>query len=343
MNIFAFYKHLNKVLKRYKQQTGIEGHLMAYYRDKFYMLKDTAKEWDVPFLWLLCDFLLTMLIHGESSEYYVMSEIYKCSFAEKCRRLTVFRGFTLDYKYNIKATEEEKQRLFDKKLFNIYYKDYIGREWRYAPDETPESLRTFIQQQKNVFCKPYNLSWGAGIFVLSAYDVTDETIQKLIDQHYIVEEIIDQHPAMKAIHPESVNTVRIFSIIDRLGVPHITMPYLRAGIGESATDNICTGGIFYIIDPDTGIVSMAGRNELEQKRYVIHPGSDVVMPGFRVPYYKELCEMLKKAALVTPSLRYVGWDVAIAPNGPVLIEGNIEFAQVAQGIDGLYREAKQYL
>lgn len=343
MNIIAFSKHLKKVLKRYMQQAGISGNKKTYFRDKFVMLKYAAREWDVPFWWLLIDCFFTLVIHGETSEYYLASEMYMYNFMEKRRRLTVFRAFVLDYKYNIKATEEEKQRLFDKKLFNICYKDYIGREWRYAPDETPESLRAFIEQRQNVFCKPYNLSWGAGIFVLNADDATDEKISELIEQQYLIEEIIDQHPDMKAIHPESVNTIRIFSIIDRCGVPHIALPYLRAGIGKSVTDNICAGGIFYVVDPNTGIVNMTGRTLREQKRHIIHPDSDVIMPGFKVPYYEKICEMIKRAALVTPSLRYVGWDVAITPNGPVLIEGNIEYAQTYQGKDGLYREAKKYL
>jgi hypothetical protein len=32
--------------------------------------------------------------------------------------------------------------------------------------------------------------------------------------------------------------------------------------------------------------------------------------------------MVEEAALVLPKVRYVGWDAAITPNGPCLIEGN---------------------
>ena len=32
--------------------------------------------------------------------------------------------------------------------------------------------------------------------------------------------------------------------------------------------------------------------------------------------------MVKEAALKIPELRYIGWDIAITDNGPVLIEGN---------------------
>ena len=32
--------------------------------------------------------------------------------------------------------------------------------------------------------------------------------------------------------------------------------------------------------------------------------------------------MALKAALEVPEVRYVGWDIAITPNGPVIMEGN---------------------
>ena len=32
--------------------------------------------------------------------------------------------------------------------------------------------------------------------------------------------------------------------------------------------------------------------------------------------------MVKKAAMVIPEFRYVGWDVCLTPNGPAIVEGN---------------------
>ena len=37
---------------------------------------------------------------------------------------------------------------------------------------------------------------------------------------------------------------------------------------------------------------------------------------------KEAVEMCFKASKVEPRIRYVGWDVAITPTGPVMVEGN---------------------
>ena len=32
--------------------------------------------------------------------------------------------------------------------------------------------------------------------------------------------------------------------------------------------------------------------------------------------------MVKKASKIIPEVKYIGWDVAITPDGPVIIEGN---------------------
>ena len=44
--------------------------------------------------------------------------------------------------------------------------------------------------------------------------------------------------------------------------------------------------------------------------------------GFQVPCWEEIKALVKEAALVTPQLRYMVWDVALTPDGPVIIEGN---------------------
>ena len=42
----------------------------------------------------------------------------------------------------------------------------------------------------------------------------------------------------------------------------------------------------------------------------------------QLPFWNEVVEMLKRAMEEIPKVAYIGWDVAITPNGPVIIEGN---------------------
>ncbi len=63
----------------------------------------------------------------------------------------------------------------------------------------------------------------------------------------------------------------------------------------------------------------AGRNG---KVFYTHPDTGESIVRFHIPYYKEAVDFVKNLALVRPDVGYVGWDIAITPDGPTLIEGN---------------------
>ena len=56
--------------------------------------------------------------------------------------------------------------------------------------------------------------------------------------------------------------------------------------------------------------------------YEEHPIAKIKFDTVKVPFVKEAYEMALEAALVVPEVRYVGWDIAITDNGPVIMEGN---------------------
>ena len=56
--------------------------------------------------------------------------------------------------------------------------------------------------------------------------------------------------------------------------------------------------------------------------YEEHPMAKIKFDTVKVPFVKEAYEMALKAALVVPEMRYIGWDIAITPKGPVIMEGN---------------------
>jgi glutathione synthase/RimK-type ligase-like ATP-grasp enzyme len=58
----------------------------------------------------------------------------------------------------------------------------------------------------------------------------------------------------------------------------------------------------------------------------------------KIPFMEELYELVKEAADRCPETPYIGWDVAISQNGPVLIEGNgcSGCFNTAQAINNIY-------
>ncbi len=109
---------------------------------------------------------------------------------------------------------------------------------------------------------------------------------------------------------------------DRVGnTVHVAYITLKFGRGDSFCDNSGQKGVMVRVDPQTGkIVSHA--TDDYYNIFEGHPDTGVVFKGYQVPMVQEAVAMAKEAAMVVPEIAHVGWDVAVTPDGPALIEGN---------------------
>ena len=221
---------------------------------------------------------------------------------------------------------------------------------------TPQALRAFLEEIRpaSLVIKPLGGIMGHGILILSElrYEggsisaVTntgrklqfDEIAAKLDSPPnvvyqmtnyrldlpgYILQDKVTQHPFLNNIAPHTTNTMRIVTFVDRSDKVHIQFAILRAGRRGNTADNWEQGGVSIGIDLATGVL---GRGVLKPKYgghwLESHPDSGVVFRGMQVPYWSEVIDLCTRAAIGSPGLRTVGWDVALTPEGPVLIEGN---------------------
>jgi hypothetical protein len=140
---------------------------------------------------------------------------------------------------------------------------------------------------------------------------------------YILQARLQQHPFLNEIAPYTTNTVRIVTLLDADDTVRMHFSILRVGRRGSAADNWDRGGISIAIDPASGSL---GKGVLKPKygsRWIdTHPDTGVRFAGLRLPFWNEVLQLCSRAARVVPNLRSVGWDVAITPEGPVLVEGN---------------------
>lgn len=212
--------------------------------------------------------------------------------------------------------------LENKAHFNRFFADYVHREWLLSSESTPADIASFIQRHGRVIIKPYDEMEGHGIYSIDASKINDIDAEaaKLAKQQVMVEQILIQHPDM-VFGNTSVNTIRVHTILDRQGKGHILSCILRAGVGDTVVDNYCSGGAIYPVDVEQGIVIGKGKSHTGDS-HLIHPQTDTVMLGYRIPNWAILREETVRAAERLPSLRIIGWDVAITKDGIALIEGN---------------------
>lgn len=210
----------------------------------------------------------------------------------------------------------------NKLMFNNRFKDFIGRSFIDAENCTNEEFEEYCKGKESIFCKPKDSCSGQGIY--KQIDLKDKDINELhkfmIDNHLFCEDLIIQHPEMAKLNASSINTIRITTVL-KGGIVYPMYSILRMGINSNKVDNVGAGGIYTVLSNNGEIVNPCWSDKTIST-YTIHPTNGFNLIGFTVPYYNQAVELVKKAALVEPHMSYVGWDIAISENGPIIVEGN---------------------
>lgn len=212
----------------------------------------------------------------------------------------------------------------DKIQFLETYKDFIGRDWIDLRTSGADGLKSLCQKASTVFAKPLSDFGGTGVERITPNADTDFntlTARLLENNQYLVEEAVIQHSELNKLCPESVNTLRIVTLTLN-GTSHYLYALLRVGSGHNHVDNISSGGMYTRIGAG-GLLEFPAFCDKTGLYYDSHPVTQTTFKGFIVPMFDEAVTLCLNAAKVKPELAYIGWDVAITPDKPVLIEGNI--------------------
>ena len=96
---------------------------------------------------------------------------------------------------------------------------------------------------------------------------------------------------------------------------------LKMGRGGGVCDNSGQGGILCRVDIDTGKICSPATDDYFNV-FDKHPDTGIPLVGYQLPMIEEAKALACQAALEIPEVGHVGWDMAIGPDGPAIIEGN---------------------
>lgn len=294
----------------------------------------TSKYGTIP---IYLDILHAKIAYGASEEDYLAMEFYRKSHGEQKQFNTFRRNFVEFFKafYDEKAVS-----IFDKKEnFVKEFKSKIKHDFIFTGNTSKNGIIEFINRHGSVIVKPNDGCEGIGVYKLDALNDRDiNDLFKKIEkgENFIIEEIIVQHPAMAALNPSSVNTVRIETIIDAKGEVHITNTVCIMGTSDAVVNNTHSGGIMCHIEPKTGILDSFGRNPSGEK-FFRNPSSGVILPGYQLPNWQGIIDYAHELAKIVPSARKIGWDIVILQNGYDIIEGNVRPGHCTQACDMIPR------
>ena len=270
------------------------------------------------FLYHFLDYIHCFIKYGCSDNHYMNEGFYRLRSFDRKNTVTKGRKSKICRAFN----DEAATKFFSNKvLFNKTFQDYIKRDWIYTKEASARELISFISSHDKIIAKPVNMAKGKGIHMLERTGSIEADADQLLKEDWLLEEYICQHPAMRW-GSNSVNSIRVISVIDNKGVLHILKAGMRCGVGDAIVDNFSAGGGFYPLNLEYGFIDGYGEFGNQINYSGIHPGTDKCAIGFQVPHWSEVLSTVGQAAFVIPSVRYVGWDVAILPDGVELIEGN---------------------
>ncbi|MFV2061305.1 MAG: sugar-transfer associated ATP-grasp domain-containing protein [Gammaproteobacteria bacterium] len=210
-------------------------------------------------------------------------------------------------------------------------------------------LQKDLEQYQKFVIKPASGSGGGGILVINGR--SDNGYRTISGQHYslddikkhladilfgiyafglndqaLIEEKIEQHPSINTLSPRGLADVRIIMYRNQ---PVQAM--IRLATKHSrGTANLHQGAIGVGVNLVTGVTCEASFHGRAINK---HPDTEEALIGHSIPYWQQIIATAKRVAENVP-LKYIGVDIAIADQGPVLLEINVRPGIEIQNVNG---------
>ena len=201
--------------------------------------------------------------------------------------------------------------------------------------ETKNDFFAFLEKVFNeekivhIFCKPIDGVMGENIFVIDKNThrkIADNLINLVLSKAFIFQELILQHEVLKKINYSSINTLRIVTYKNKKNEVEILSGFIRVGRKGAIVDNAHAGGIVVPFNKETGKMCVEGLQLIDNGGglFYKHPDTGIIFDNLQIPHYIQVKKIVAKASSLF-KFPFLGWDVALTPNGPIIVEVNHNF------------------
>lgn len=207
-----------------------------------------------------------------------------------------------------------------------------------SADEIEAFLRTTARYP--LFAKPEEGSGSIGSALITAFDAgtgmltlgTGKNVEVAAfaaEAHaeyghgLILQTAVEQHAEVRKIIGDAVGTVRIVTVIEDK-TPRVLYALWKLPSPTAMSDNYWQdGSIIAALDAETGAITRVQRGTGEMMEELEnHPVSGRKLRGWTIPNWAEMIDAPLRGHQVMPEFGVFGWDVAIGPAGPVIVECN---------------------
>ena len=239
-------------------------------------------------------------------------------------------------------------KLDNKNMYELYFHDVCRPECiirkvdgvimdsSYQVIDKSVALSLCSHCEEVVVKKAIDSDGGHGVRFIKECWLNEQILEEVIssEDNFIVQSVIKQHPALAEFNAQSVNTIRIMTLIFD-GKVNILSSVFRMGVNGVRVDNASSGGIVCGINSDGSLKDIGF--DASANKYLKHPQGKEFANTI-IPSYHKCVEI---AARLAPRFnnytKLISWDFAIdASETPILIEANftggqLDFHQLCNG------------
>lgn len=215
------------------------------------------------------------------------------------------------------------------------------------------------------FAKPITGMWSVGSVLVERYDEANDSLvfsngavatvddfvalaQTFEQDGYLFQELLVPHPAAAAICGRRLSTVRVVIGLGRERT-EIFHAIWKIPTGDHAADNFWrTGNMLGQVDVANGTVLRAVQGVgVDHREVSHHPDTGAVITGATLPDWEAAKALCLKHAEALSGIKLQAWDIALCPDGPVVMEVNIggdfNLPQLAAGAGILDERFRRFL
>ncbi len=223
------------------------------------------------------------------------------------------RGFFFDPKNSFMTGEQVDKLISSLDCDRIFLKDSVGAE--------------------GAGIHAFDKSGMSGYFENNTKLTSSYLLDNYPQKRLILQEGVIQSAQLASMNPHCLNTVRVLTRY-RNGDVMIVAAMLKLGRYQKAVDNVSQGSIMIKVDVDSGCLGTHSRTPYDSEKLYAHPETNVRFEGVKLERWDQVREIVIRTAQSFPDIQFVGWDVAFAKNGVLIIEGNYNPGIIAHQIFG---------
>ena len=265
-------------------------------------------------------------LNGTDSNRYLSEFIFYQYIEPHFNNLRLHRGFSDKNLYRTHFPCISQPRTILRFMRNRFYDE------SYRVMDADSVLNRLLEQAEPAIIKP-SLESGRGRNVrilnvvnrkiyLNGNRVDLDDLMRIYQSGFIIQELVNQHEALKVLNPHSLNTIKLVTFRFNHGVK-VLSAMLRTAGDEYYLDSVNRGGLFCGIRPDGSAKSMAFDRYFNDHRS--HPYSKVTFGDVKIPDFKRLKDSVCDMHKLNFYCDIASWDIGVHRSGePVLIETNLK-------------------